>query len=206
MVDRWRRGAFVGFDEGHMEGTHNFMGRAVVAAVGFGITTVANKNAFHGTLVDLGVVPILNEHEGTAPNFPKVRDVRLAPGPHLLWGFPGSQRSRRREIGEVRCSEIELIPPIRRDVSCKPHSPSAIHQSPMNALHMTVVRRGVRRREAEGGPPTCQKGFERTREELPVVQLDFTQLLSHFGLASKHPFPETREHVSLGGNWHRPDL
>ena len=63
----------MGFDEGHMEGTHNFMGRAVVAAVGFGITTVANKNAFHGTLVDLGVVPILNEHEGTdGTQFPEV--------------------------------------------------------------------------------------------------------------------------------------
>jgi hypothetical protein len=48
----------------------------MIASIRFGIERISDKNALDGTVVDFGVVVILNKNKGAATNFAKVRQVR----------------------------------------------------------------------------------------------------------------------------------
>lgn len=67
-------GKFIfGFNETHMEGLNNFMGGTMIATVGFGVASIANKDAFKRTRADFAVVWYIVKDKSVSANFMKMR-------------------------------------------------------------------------------------------------------------------------------------
>lgn len=132
----------MGFDEDNMKRGDDTMGCAVVAVVRLGVRPISDQDAHKRACTNLSIVGGY-KYEGVAPDFMEMVDFRQQAVEKLIGGFARRKRERGCAVVEVAGGAVELVPPVFGDTSSNTHSLQMGHQGPVQAFHLSVVRRNV---------------------------------------------------------------
>jgi hypothetical protein len=100
---------------------------------------ISDKDAFDGTVINLGVMTAKNKNEGTAADFSKAAVVRVAVVVSLVVGDSILEGCCGHSFIKVGGCEVEFIPQIRGAISVNVHYVSFSYKSVVAALDASAV-------------------------------------------------------------------